>query len=110
METVKLNSIQESDESYKDEEEIAEMFGYDESQEVDEVTTNNAKPSSLIITRTDPAKCSYIKPVPSQILTMFLESTNKTPIHIDLDSGATLNYVRESEVLKYKFKIGGALM
>ena len=105
METVKLNSIQESDESYKDEEEIAEMFGYDESQEVDEVTTNNAKPSSLIITRTDPAKCSYIKPVPSQILTMFLESTNKTPIHIDLDSGATLNYVRESEVLKYKFKI-----
>ena len=105
METVKLNSIQESDESYKDEEEIAEMFGYDESHEVDEVTTNNAKPSSLIITRTDPAKCSYIKPVPSQILTMFLESTNKTPIHIDLDSGATLNYVRESEVLKYKFKI-----
>ena len=27
------------------------------------------------------------------------------PIHIDLDSGATLNYVRESEVLKNKFKI-----
>ena len=107
IETVKLNSIQETDESYNDEEEIAEMFGYDDKPDYDshEVNSYNPKSSSTAFTRNDSSKCAYIKPVPSQILTMFLDSANKTPIHIDLDSGATLSYVRESEVLKHKFKI-----
>ena len=107
IEAVKLNTIQETDEPYQDEEEIAEMFGYGDKLDNDsyEVTSHNDNSASSQFPRTDSAKCSYIKPVPSQILTMFLDSANKVPIHIDLDSGATLNYVRESEVLKNKFKI-----
>ena len=106
-ETVKLNSIQENDESYREEEEIAEIIGYDDKHDTEsyEVTSHNDNSSSSAFTRTESAKCAYIKPVPSQILTMFLDSANKTPIHIDLDSGATLNYVCESEVLKNIFKI-----
>ena len=43
--------------------------------------------------------------VPSQILTVFQHEHNKTPIHIDLDSGATVNYCTESEALQRGFTI-----
>ena len=35
---------------------------------------------------------------------MYRDSSNKIPIHINLDSGATLSYIKESEVVKHKFK------
>ena len=103
MERSKLSNIQETGEASEDEEEIAQMFGYDDGQshEVKEKIDN--KPSHDF-SRTDSAKCSYIKPMPSQILTMYRDPLNKIPIHIDLDSGATLSYIRESEVIKHKFK------
>ena len=51
-------------------------------------------------------KLSYIRPVSSQVLTVFQDSsTQSSPIHIDLDSGATVNYVTEAEVLKRGFKV-----
>ena len=38
------------------------------------------------------AKLGYIEPEPTQILTVFQSPQNKDPVHIDLDSGASLNY------------------
>ena len=48
-------------------------------------------------------KLDFIQPVPSQILTVFLNKDNTDPIHIDLDSGATLNYCSEQEALNRSF-------
>ena len=48
-------------------------------------------------------KLDFIQPVPSQILTVFLNEDNTDPIHIDLDSGATLNYCSEQEAINRGF-------
>ena len=104
MNGLKLSNIQGEEDSCKDEEEIAEMFGYQEEQPQEVKETYNDC-SSYQFSRMETAKCSYIKPVPSQILTMYQDSANKIPIHIDLDSGATVNYIKESEVIKYQFKV-----
>ena len=57
------------------------------------------------VAENDALKCGYIKPVPSQILTVFQDPSNKLPVHIDLDSGATVSYCIESEARKRGFKI-----
>ena len=46
--------------------------------------------------------CNYIQPVPSQILTLHDQQNN--PIHIDLDSGATVSYAKLQAVLSHGFK------
>ena len=51
------------------------------------------------------AKLGYIAPVPTQLLTVYKEQENKTTAHIDIDSGATLNYVREKEAVELGFDI-----
>ena len=109
IETLKLSSIQEQEPDFVDGDELAEMHGYSvtltDEDEVKSYSLDNVSPS-LNLSRNDvAARCSYIKPVPSQILTMYQDSTEKIPVHIDLDSGANLNFCRESEVLKYGFKI-----
>ena len=112
VESMKLSNIKETEE-YKDEDEIAEMFGYsasiNDSEDVshdDEVTNeipNNN--SSHSFSRNTEEKCNYIKPVQSQILTLFQDPENKIPVHVDLDSGATLNFCLESEAIKHGFRI-----
>ena len=47
--------------------------------------------------------CNFIRPVPSQILTLF--TTNKQPVHIELDSNATANYISTSFAKRMKFNI-----
>ena len=109
IETLKLSNIQEQEPDFIDEDELAEMHGYSATlTDEDEVKSNNldnVSPSPKLSRNDVSARCSYIKPVPSQILTMYQDSTEKIPIHIDLDSGANLNFCRESEVLKCGFKI-----
>ena len=51
------------------------------------------------------AKLGYMEPEPTQILTVFQSPQNEDPVHIDLDSGASLNYTEEREALKRGFKI-----
>ena len=69
-----------------------------------EVKSNsNHDLNSKSLSRMNNAEMKYIQPVPSQILTVFRENDNKNPVHIDLDSGATLNYCLESAVLKNGF-------
>ena len=103
METFKLSLIKDSDIDFdKDEEDLAEMLGYTDFSGTanEEVTTAN--PHSLFqknFFRPEDLKLSYIRPVSSQVLTVFQEnSAQSSPIHIDLDSGATVNYVTEAEV------------
>ena len=95
------------DDKFDEDKEYAKQFGYDEDFDDGDTreSTSRKIPDIIPETKTRIANCAYIRPVPSQILTMFLDSSNKNPIHIDLDSGATLNYVHEKEVLKNKFKI-----
>ena len=88
------------------EDEIAERYGYPSVNEEDEVKSkSHDSDQNSSLHRNDALKCGYIKPVPSQILTFFQDPSNKLPVHIDLDSGATVSYCIESEFLKRGFKI-----
>ena len=102
----KLSNIKQ-DEAYDQEEELAEMFGYsghlEQNYSSDEVVNLN-KPNNIhCLSRRNNMKLDFIQPVPSQILTVFLNKDNTNPIHIDLDSGATLNYCSEQEALNRSF-------
>ena len=111
METVKMSSMKSADDQEVDDEELAEMFGYghlddDVDHDPEEVKSEKISNHSLKhFSRTEEPTLSYIQPVPSQILTMFTDSQNKSPIHIDIDSGATVNYILETEAKKFGFKI-----
>ena len=83
-----------------DEEEISKQYGYVSIND-EEVINNSNQPNPIIeYPRNENVKCGYIKPVPSQILTVFQDIQNKSPIHIELDSGATVSYCLESEARK----------
>ena len=41
----------------------------------------------------------------SQILTVFKDRFNKTPFHIELDSGASITFCEEKAALQHGFKI-----
>ena len=101
----------EEDDADKD---VAAEFGYDGSsvqyddeQEI-QVRVNETVDSELKNLKscrsTDP-KLGFIKPEPSQILTVFLNTLNQSPIHIDMDSGASLNYTEEEEAIQKGYKI-----
>ena len=92
--------------------ELAASFGYDEhlvDQSTDQVNIHEEEIDNEILdknlSRINLAKLCYIKPEPSQILTVFREESNTLPVHIDLDSGATLNYIRQKEAFMFAFKI-----
>ena len=104
----KISSIQgEDDLESDDEENYAREFGYENE---DETSDNQVKMSQLYqfkkqeISRSN-EKLGYIAPVPTQLLTVFIKEENKIPLHIDIDSGATLNYAREKDVLNLGFQI-----
>ena len=46
---------------------------------------------------------NIIKPVPTHILTM--SDSNRRPLHMELDSAATVNYILEKTALDHNFKI-----
>ena len=109
----RMSSMMVQDESSEDKI-LAAAFGYnmdlaeqneDQPEQVLPISVTNLSPIADEICRPNDAKLSYIKPEPTQLLTVFYDVANKDAIHIELDSGATVNYVRESVVLKYRFKI-----
>ena len=109
VETLKLSLIKDSEfEFEQDEEDIANMLGYStfSSLNTDEVIVDPQPNPHEHLSRIEDTKLSYIRPVSSQVLTVFQENSNQSsPVHIDLDTGATVNYVTENEVLKRGFKI-----
>ena len=88
-----------------DDDEIAELYGYTSNINEEVKSNSNQSDSKIEFSRNETVKCGYIKPVPSQILTVFQDVPNKSPIHIELDSGATVSYCLESEARKRGFKI-----
>ena len=46
-----------------------------------------------------------IKAEPTQILTVFVDSSNNQPIHIDLDSGANVGFISLAAVKRWGFKM-----
>ena len=107
IDTLKLSVIKDF-EFDKDEEDMAEILGYTNfSGDLDvEVTTEPHSISHENFSRIESARLSFIRPVSSQILTVFQDNSSQSaPIHIDLDTGATVNYVTEKEVLNRGFKV-----
>ena len=109
FESNKLSNIKDTSESGENEDELAEMFGYcnsnlqdDSEQEVDRLTNNK---NLDINCRHPKADMNFIRPVASQILTVFENPDDTVPLHIDLDSGATLNYCEEDQVKSRGFKM-----
>jgi hypothetical protein len=49
------------------------------------------------------ARCNFIHPIPSQILTVFTQ--DRQVVHIELDSNATVNYIKYDAAKHYGFKI-----
>ena len=52
---------------------------------------------------TSPAQCNFIQPVASQILT--LHTATEQVIHVELDSNATINYIKLDAAKFYNFAI-----
>ena len=88
---------------YETDDDPAVLHGYnaDDSQ----VTGNIDNEKIDKETNFSNAKLGYMKPEPTQILTIFQTPHNEDPVHIDLDSGASLNYTQEKEAIKRGFKI-----
>ena len=92
--------------------ELAKEFGYDDIDEeigaVDKQVHTNGQvvQNELIeVSRLNEIKLGYIRPVPTQMLTVFLDEANANPVHIDIDSGATINFIRHKEAIEYKLHI-----
>ena len=101
----KLAAAKESDEDeYINDEELAQLYGYEKEKDESNELRNGTNLKILNVRRHE-ENYGYIQPFPSQILTVFLDKESKIPFHIELDSGATVSYIREEEALKYKFTI-----
>ena len=70
-------------------------------------TTSQAQYNTTVHSRNTstkpPAQCNFIQPVSSQILT--LHTANKQVIHVELDSNATINYIKLDAAKFYNFAI-----
>ncbi len=111
---------------------VADIYGYDQeeqgihcNQQDDQVSIARSVPNIKLISskithptcpplsRTLPSsnkpneeavpRCNFIQPVPSQILTVF--TSDKRPLHIELDSNATVNYIRLDAAKAMNFSI-----
>ena len=105
-----IGTVFKSSDSEEDEEDINNLtkeFGYDDRDEIpiSQVILDKDELNKISRISRCEEKLGYIAPVPTQILTVFREEQNKLPVHIDLDSGATLNYAREKEVRALGFTI-----
>ena len=106
----KLNAFKNSAEEDNLDEDIALQFGYNDKND-DESSNEEVKSVDKTLLpnqdspRTEESSCGLITPIQSQILTVFVDEQNKTPLHIELDSGASINYCREKEALQYGFRI-----
>ena len=118
MSTPELKSINQDDDTYADDV-LAENGYLDEtedqvkifkrkndlyfkltSQQISDIVkyltlTSDFSPMNL--------RCNIIRPVPTQILTV--QDANHQNVHLDLDSGATVSYVKHSAVLYHDFII-----
>ena len=107
LSTISITNENDDQEYDIEDDSYAEEFGYKSEDEAPIPQVKNSVPNHLLTQRI--SRCNgrlgYIAPVPTQLLTVFLDEENKTPVHIDIDSGATLNYARQKEVLDLGLQI-----
>ena len=91
------------------EDDMLAQFGYstisDNNVEKEVKAMDVAIHSNCLFNRIDKFTCNYIKPVPSQLLTVYADAKNTIPLHIELDSGASINFCEESAANILKFHI-----
>ena len=107
-EAFKLNMIGDLYAEENSDEDIAASFGYScstDNPNNEEVKCSNKGEFNKTSHRISMPSLTFIKPIASQILTVFREQNNKIPIHIELDSGASINFCEEDIVLKLGFNI-----
>ena len=93
-------------EDSNDDNRLAAAYGYtmDRAEEQPEQVIENHESNLTTIatiSRSNPVKLSHIKPEPTQLLTVFSDVANTNGVHIEFDSGATVNYIHESVIKKY---------
>ena len=98
--TSKMSNIQNNDKAEDEDDDIATQFCYDgpiiqyddeEEIQVRVVESTDSEMKNLNSYRSNEPKLGYIKHEPTKILTVFQDAINKSPLHIDVDSGASLN-------------------
>ena len=91
-----------------EDDDIAKDYGYDlednddpqDQVEIDKKISNSASNS---VSFSLPTSCNFIQPVPTQILSV--QDTNNKDVHITLDSGATVSYIKLDIAKSHNFKI-----
>lgn len=118
-----LNAVQLED----DEDDLAKEYGYDQEdpqQLYQQQQVNNDCLKQIALEKKQGSKekipqnvddndkefstfhrtaCNFIQPIPTQTLTV--QDANNADVHLDLDSGATVSYVKLSAVLSHGFQI-----
>ena len=84
-----------------DDNHLSAAYGYtpDSMAEQPEQVIENQENKSTSVTnlcRFNSVKLSHIKPEPTQLLTVYSDLANTNAVHIEIDSGATVNYIHES--------------
>ena len=98
---------EELNQNYEDEEEVSHTTTSSTNHQISTMlpiqnyhtTSTDSRSTSL----TTPAQCNFIQPVSSQILT--LHTDKKQVIHRELDSNATINYIKLDAAKFYNFSI-----
>ena len=74
--------------------ELAREFGYDDdyveaNEEDSDQVINNIRSGQTVqpdLCSCNTGKLGFIRPIPTQLLTVYTDAANKIPVHIDLDS------------------------
>ena len=108
-ESYKLNMLKHEQDNSTSEDDMLAQFRYstisDNNVEKEVKAVDVAIHSNSLFNRIDKFTCNYIKPVPSQLLTVYADAKNTIPLHIELDSGASINFCEESAANILKFHI-----
>ena len=97
-----------------EEDDIAAEYGYEPISPSEQVMSQILEEDNNLTARDmptnnsnnfsdQPAGCNFIKPVPSQILT--LQDKNSKNVNIELDTGATVSFVKLSTAVEHNFQI-----
>ena len=100
-------SHEEASHEYEEGEEVSPIISTSAKHSSEPEFNNQYTTASSTYSRTasskPPAQCNFIQPVSSQILT--LSTAKQQVIHIELDSNATINYIKLDAARFYNFPI-----
>merc|ERR1711867_325424 len=80
-----------------------EVLEYEQETEESETDVTQVPITKLSVINTNNTGLNTLKPVPTQLLTV--TDAVGEPVHIELDSAATVNYISHDEAVNRNFKI-----